>query len=184
MKNQNVGLTTANWILSILGIILLSCVIILPPIFRVFFKEEEIIESLPEKIDLQVTACEKKDILMGQYTYNEILTFYFTNDKIHNYSRDVERIYRDFDSYSNDKQLFGRYATAFSILSGYKFSVNPDDNNLVINIDELYELNVFKETTITIPGDNYETNVTSIYMKDQSVEEVVNSLTIDGYICK
>lgn len=39
-EEQKVGLSTMNWILCILGIVFFSSFIILPPIFRVVFKEE------------------------------------------------------------------------------------------------------------------------------------------------
>ena len=40
MKENN-GLTPLNWVLSIAGILVLSCLVILPPVFKIAFKEKE-----------------------------------------------------------------------------------------------------------------------------------------------
>ena len=39
-EKKKVGLTSVEWIISIIGIIFLTLVIVLPPVFRVVFKEE------------------------------------------------------------------------------------------------------------------------------------------------
>lgn len=184
MKNEKIGLTAFNWILSILGIILLSCFIILPPLFRTIFKEEAPKEELKTEIVIKTLTCRKQNIITENYTDNDTLTFRYYNDSIRTYSREINRVYNDFTVYSTDKQLHGRYVSAFSILPGYDYSIQPDDNSQSIIINENYDLGLFKETTITIPGDTTETIVTSLYSMEDSVIEIHTNLINDGYTCE
>ena len=41
--NENKNLTVMNWLLSILGIIVLSLIIILPPVFRKMLPKQEVV---------------------------------------------------------------------------------------------------------------------------------------------
>ena len=59
MKKKKSGLTATNWVLSILGILVLSCFVILPPVFRVFLKEEE---APAQKKIVAMTTCRKEQI--------------------------------------------------------------------------------------------------------------------------
>ena len=183
MKKEKIGLTPMNWVLSILGILLLSCLIILPPVFRVVFKEEEK-EDFQTEITIEKLICEKKNIVSEQYTEDSVLTFYYYNDNIRTYSKNTNRTYNDQILYENDKQQFGRYVTAFSLLSGYVYSIDPDDEEFVININEEYDLGLFNSTIITLPGDSEEVTVTSTYSKEDSMNQIKTDLTNNGYTCK
>ena len=184
MKEEKYGLTGTEWFLSIIGIILLACVIILPPVFRTVFKEEEKEPVLPDEIVIGTIKCLKDNITELDYTYTETLNFTYYNDSIQQYSLNSKRIYNDSVIYLNDKQLFGKYTTAFSILSGYNYSVDPDDDTYTLIIDEKFNLDEFEETTITIPGDNETTSIKSKYTKNDSIEQIKNNLVSNGYICE
>ena len=183
MKKEKIGLTPINCFLSILGIILLSCVIILPPVFRVVFKEEEIIE-LPEEAIVEELTCVKDKIKEEGYTNDITYSFSFYNDQIHEYTKKTVSTYTDYVLYDTDKQAYGRYAGAFSILSGYDYLMEPDDVRYVLTVTEDYDLSIFKNTTITIPGDTEETKVTSMYNITDSMNQVKTTLTKSGYNCK
>lgn len=183
MKEEKIGLTTTNWILSILGILLLSSLIILPPIFRVVFKEEEK-QEIKDEIIIEKITCEKKNIISATYREDINLVFYYYKDRIRTYSKSASRTYNDYILYESDKQKFGRYVTNFSLLTGYTYSIDPDDEMPAISISEEYDLGVFKSTTITIPGENEEVTVTTAYTNEDSMNKIKNDLINDGYTCK
>lgn len=184
MKNVKVGLTPVNWILSIVGILIFACFIILPPTFRALLKEEEIVPELPEEAIIETLSCTKSNIVTDNY--NESVTYHFQyyKDVIQIYSRKSERTYNDPLMYESDKQLFGRYASAFSVLSGYKYLVDIVDENYSLTVNEQYDLAVFQNTVIIVPGDTVETNVMSEYSKSDSVSQIKSDLTSDGYTCE
>lgn len=183
MKKEKIGLTPINWILSVLGIILLSCIIILPPVFRVVFKEEEIIE-LPEEAIIEELTCTKNNIILNGYTAEVTYNFNYYKDQIQTYSKKTTSTYTDYVLYDTDKQTYGRYTGAFNILSGYEYLMEPDDVNYILTVSEDYDLAIFKNVVITIPGDTEETKVTSIYTMSDSMTQVKNNLINDGYICR
>lgn len=183
MKEEKIGLTTTNWILSIVGILLLSCLIVLPPIFRVVFKEEEK-KEIKDEIIIEKLTCEKNNIISGTYAEDINLVFNYYNDNIRSYSKSASRTYNDYVLYENDKQKFGRYVTNFSLLTGYTYSIDPNDETLAISISEEYDLSIFKSTTITIPGENEEVTVASTYTSEDSMNKIKNDLINDGYTCK
>ena len=183
MKKEKIGLTPINWFLSILGIIVLSCLIILPPVFRTVFKEEKPIE-LPEETIIEKLTCTKNDIVLEGYTGDITYSFSYYQDQIQNYSKKTVSTYTDYVLYDNDKQTFGRYTAAFNILAGYEYVMEPNDETYMLTINEDYDLTTFNNTTITIPGDTEETKVTSLYTMSDSMNQIKNNLINDGYTCK
>lgn len=184
MKKQKIGLTTTNWILSILGILLLSCLIILPPVFRVVFKEEP--QKVPEPepdIPTIITTCQKENIMELEYVDNEKLIFYHQNDKIKTFNKETNRIFNDPLIYQQNKQSYGVLVTAFSMISGYDYSATPNDNDSTINIIETYDLNHFAPTMIVIPGDTEPTSIKSDYELNESIVNIKENLTANGYLC-
>ena len=147
MKKEKIGLTTTNWILSILGIILFSCFIILPPVFRVVFKEEA---KTPEEETVYpniTTICYKDKISGIEYIDNEKISFQHQNSKIKQITKEISRKYNDPLIYQQKKQSYGVLVTAFSIISGYSYSITPNDNdaNIIclsekLSTDEAYSL--------------------------------------------
>lgn len=184
MKEKKYGLTAIEWILSIVGMIILTCVIIIPPIFRVTFKEEEKEPEIPEQVVVGTIECVKTNIRTADYRYTELLNITYANDNIQRYSINQVRIYNDSVKYLADKQLFGKYTAAFAILSGYKYSVEPDDNTYTLIVDEEFNLDDFKNTTITIPGDTEKTEVKTTYTRKDLIETVKNNLISNGYTCQ
>lgn len=185
MKKEKVkiGLTPLNWVLSIAGILLLSCLIILPPVFRVFIKEAKVVEEIPEQIIIEKLTCSRKNYRVGSHVENDLLTFNYYKDKIRTYTRKREMSYQNLDQYELDKQSFGRLTSAYDILEGIKYSVNTDDTETKIVVSESYDLGVFKKTYIIIPGDTEETEVDSKYTLEDSVNAIKNDLEKNGYTC-
>jgi len=183
MKKEKIGLTPMNWFLSILGIILFSCIIILPPVFRVVFKEEVIIE-IPEEVVIEKLTCSKDKITATGHTKDITYNFSYFDDTIQTYSKETVYNYTDYVLYDANKQTFGRYTGAFNILSGYEYLMEPNDVTYVLTVTEDYDLTLFKNTTITIPGDTEETKVTSMYNITDSMKQVKSNLIKSGYSCK
>lgn len=68
---QKVGLSKVNWVLSILGILFFSMFIILPPIFRAVFKEEEPDFEPPvvETVEKSISCFKEMEDVEGYQSY-------------------------------------------------------------------------------------------------------------------
>lgn len=184
MKEEKVGLTTMNYILSIGGILLLSLLIILPPTFRALFKAET--EKPQEEVKnypIVTTTCHKENIETNTTTDTITYIFQHKNNELKSYTKTTKKNYIDPNVYETDKQDFGRLVTAFSILSGYNYAVTPNDEENYLSVQENYDLEIFKATMIVIPGNTEPTSVASDYLLNQKINEIENSLTNDGYLC-
>lgn len=183
MNKEKIGLTTTNWILSILGIIVLTCFIVLPPVFRIYFPKEK--EEIKEPVILPVltTTCLKEQINSDNYVDNESYTFNHQDNKVLKYSKSVNRTYKDPMLYQQEKQSYGVLVTAFSILSGYDYSATPDDNLSQVSIVETYDLKTFNPTMIVVPGDEEPTSITSDYNLNDSIVSIKQELITNGYVC-
>lgn len=185
MKEQKVGLTSTNWILSILGILVLSCFIILPPVFRTFMKEEVVEgeEQLKEEVIIGVTSCQNENIKAVDYIDNETVTFTYNNQKLQSFTRKIIRTYSDSLVYQEEKANYGKLVTAFSVINGYEYTATPEDDTSSINIQERYDLTSFKPTTIMVPGDENPTAITTSYQLNDDISQVKEYLTTNGYTC-
>lgn len=183
MKQEKVGLTTMNYILSIGGILLLSLVIILPPVFRIVFKEEIVKSEEKEEYLILTTTCSKENIVTNNTNENENYIFQHVNNKIKSYTKITQKTYLDPSTYEVDKQDFGRLVTAFSILNGYSYTVVPNDEDNHLTIKENYDLEIFTPTMIVIPNDTEPTAVSSEYSLNQSIDEIKIELSTNGYLC-
>ena len=94
--------------------------------------------------------------------------------------------FEELESYEQQKQEYGRAANMYSFVKdkGVKYTVTPDDGNLKIRVEEEFNLGSFQPTSITIPGDTEETQITSEYSRNDSVKEIKADLTASGYSCK
>lgn len=184
MKQGKIGLTTTNWILSIIGILLLSLLIILPPVFRVVFKEEEK-NNKEEKITYPTltTTCYKENLETTTSIDTETYIFQHQNNEIKFYTKSTTKNYNDPTNYETSKQDYGRLVTAYSVLNGYTYSVNPNDENLSLIIQENYDLEIFKSTMIVIPDTTEPTEVSSTYPLNALITSIEDELTADGYLC-
>ncbi len=179
MKKQKVGLTPTNWILSILGILILSCFVVLPPVFRVFFKEEELVN---EDV-IGVMTCHKEQIENPDTIDDEILSFSYVNRKLTNYQKVTTRTYIDPMIYQAMKPTYGQYTTSFNMITGYQYSIHLDDDDSSVQITERYDLSVFRPTTITVPGEENPTAITSTYQLHDDIDGWKEYLVTYGYVC-
>lgn len=183
MKERKVGLTTTNWVLSILGILVLSSIIILPPILRAYMQEEAVEEPPKEEIRIGNTICQNESLINVNYVDNVTLLFTHQNEKIQSFTRDTIRTYTDPLIYQEEKSIYGKYVTAFSIISGYEYRATPNDDSSSVRIGEKYDLTTFRPTTITIPGDENPTAITTDYDFNTDITTIKDYLTKNGYTC-
>lgn len=183
MKERKVGLTATNWILSILGMLVLSSFIILPPVFRTYMKEEVVEEEPKEEIKIGTTICRNENLVNSNYVDNVTLLFTHQNQKIQEFTRNTTRTYTDPLMYQEEKTIYGKYVTAFSIINGYEYGATPEDDTSSFQIHEKYDLAIFKPTTIMIPGDENPTAITTDYDFNTNITTIKDYLTTNGYTC-
>lgn len=184
MKDKKIGLSGMEWFLSIMGIILLVSVIVLPPVFRTFFpKEEKVDESLDPTIVLSEVSCTKENIGQG-YKDQETLLFKTYQNQVRIFNSKIDRVYDDLIVYQEAKTEFGRKVTALSVIGGFSYRINPEDDYLKLSIIEEYDLSVFIATVVTIPGDSDVTNIESKYQFNQDFMLVRQNLETNGYVCQ
>ncbi len=184
MKNkEKSGLSTFEWILSITGIIVLSCLIILPPVFRIVFKEQPQ-EYVPDEIEIKTLVCTKNNFYSGEVRRNATYTIRYFNDKVRTYTIKNESIYNDPTPYGEEKEKEGRLSTAYNLVEGISYKVNPNDAELKIITEESCDLSKFKSTVVTLPSDSVETKINSAFTTKDSVDQIKIDLQDEGYICK
>lgn len=185
MKNEKIGITPIDWALSIFGILVLACFIILPPVFRIAFKEKAKIVN-PDQPVVENMTCSKNNFVTNGYITSDSIKFTYIGDKINVYSRKIDMSFDELESYEQQKQEYGRAANMYSFVKdkGVKYTVTPDDGNLKIKVEEEFNLGSFQPTSVTIPGDTEETQITSEYSRNDSVKEIKADLTASGYSCK
>jgi len=183
-EKEKIGLSTLEWILSIVGILVLCCLIVLPPVFRVVLKEEKVEEDIPDQIDILTLTCTKNNYYSGSVRKNDTYTIKYYKDKVRTYTIKSESIFTDTVPYDEEKQKQGRLSTAYSLVEGINYTVNPNDAELKITTEEDCDLSVFKSTTVTLPGDTIETKINSVYTTKDSVEQIRIDLEDEGYTCK
>ncbi len=183
MKNEKIGITPVDWALSIFGILVLVCLIVLPPVFRVAFKEKTktVIDDQPK---IEKMTCTKNNFAGKGFISNDTIEFTYISNQLTKYSRKIDLTFSDLTIYEQQKQDYGRAVTMYSFVSGATYNVTPDDGNLKIKVSETFDLGTFKPTSITIPGDTEETQVTSEYTRNDLVSDIKLDLTDSGYSCK
>ena len=182
-SKEKVGLSLVEWILSVLGILVLSCLIILPPVFRVVFKEEPH-EYIPTEIEIKTLTCTKNNYYSGDVRKNSTYIIKHFNNKVRTYTIKHESIYTDPNPYGDEKQKEGRLSTAYNLVEGISYRVNPNDTELRITTEENCNLSKFKSTVVTLPGDTVETKINSVFTPKDSVDQIKIDLQDEGYICK
>ena len=184
MKKEKLGITPVDWTLSIFGILVLTCLVVLPPVFRVVFKKT--VKPIDDaKVVVENMTCTKNNFMVDGHMTNDTIEFTYMNDKISKYTRKIEMSFESVDSYEQVKKDYGKLATAYSFIrNGVTYVVNADDGTLKIKVEEDFNLGIFQPTSITIPGDSEETQVTSEYTRNDLVSNIKVDLTDSKYTCK
>ena len=183
-NKEKVGLNTVEWILSIAGIIVLSCLVILPPAFRIFLKENKVEEDIPKEVDILTLTCTKKNYYSGVVRKNDTYTIKYYKDKVRTYTIKTNTTFSDPAPYDTVKQEEGELSTAYGLVEGINYTVTRNEENLRITTEESCDLSIFKSTSVTLPTSTNEIKVNSAFTTKDSVEQIKIDLEHDGYKCK
>lgn len=196
MENkEKVGMTTLNWILSILGIISLIILMALPPIFRVVFEEEPEIENKPsnvveetkpngqDKIDdtnyTKVTCM--KQTTYEEYIENSILILAHNSEQLKILTEDITHTYllnsKESESKYTEAKLNCKNKEEYDSIKGFNYSCSSTTDS--IETIKKYDLNTFNNTT-----NQLENGINPSFILDQNITEITTSLTSEGYTCK
>ena len=177
-------LNTKEWILSITGIIALVLLIVLPPVFRVAFKEKKEKEEIVDEIDIKTLTCTKNNYYSENTANNDTITITYYKDKVRTYNITQEKKYSTIEEYDTAKQNAGLLSTAYELVEEIDYSVTPVDADLKLTIIEKCNLGAFKSTTVKLPGSEEEFKINAVYDTKDSVKEVKGDLEDEGYNCK
>lgn len=196
MENkEKVRMTTLNWILSILGIILLIILMALPPIFRVVFEEEPIIENKPSNEVQEIKPSEQDKIddtmytkvtCMKQTTYaeyieNSILILAHDGEQLKVLTEDITNTYlldsKESENLYTEAKLNCKNKVEYDSIKGFNYSCSSTTDS--IDTIKKYDLSVFNNTV-----DQLENGIKPSFILDQNVTEITTSLTSEGYTCK
>lgn len=196
MENkEKVGMTTLNWILSILGIILLVILMALPPIFRVVFEEEPEIENKPSNVVEETKPNEQDKIddtnytkvtCMKQTTYeeyieNSILILAHNNQQLKILTEDITHTYllnsKESESKFTEEKLNCKNKEEYDSIKGFNYSCSSTNDS--IDTIKKYDLNTFNNAT-----NQLENGINPSFILDQNITEITTSLISEGYTCK
>lgn len=200
-EKKKVGLSSIEWILSIMGIILLLLVIVLPPVFRVVFKEEvqeennnnsNIQENLntEEKTTIDDTSYTKITCTKQESTSNYIETVnvvlahqnnllkILTTTSVKTYLLDTKE---SENLFAEAKLACSNISDQYYQVTGYSHSCNTSVD--AVHVTQKYDLNNFQSTLVN-NQDGTTTQLQTAYSLDQNVEDIKMSLVNDGYTCQ
>ena len=182
-KENKKYLSTLEWILSISGIVLLTILIVLPPVFRVVFKEKDNKEIVDE-LEVKTLMCTKYHYYAENAYNNDSIRISYYKDKVRTYNVRQEKKYSAIENYDDFKQKAGLLSNAYDQVDGISFRVNTIDADLQVITTEECDLTVFKSTIVTLPDNNEDYKINAIYTSKDSVSEIRADLENDGYICR
>ena len=181
-KEEKIGLTPVSLILSILGILIFASLIILPPVFRVVFKEEVVEEPKPEKLVIETMECTRNNYTVNNHSESNLITMTYAKDSLRTYKKRTEQAYKDTVTYEKEKQVQGDLTSIYETVEGIIYNASPKDKEAQLIIEEEYDLGKFKNETVEINDKKYE--VKFEYKQGDSVTGIVSGLTKQGYNCK
>ena len=182
-KEKKKYLSTLEWILSISGIALLTILIVLPPLFRVVFKESKP-DDFVDELDIKTLVCTKNHYYSENSYNNDNIRISYYKDKVRTYNVRQEKKYSTIEEYDNFKQKAGLLSNAYDQVDGISFRVNTLDADLEVITTEYCDLTVFKSTIVTLPDNNEDYKINAVYTAKDSVAEIQADLETDGYICR
>ena len=184
MKKEKVGISGIELFLSIMGIMFLLSFIILPPVFRVIFKEKINPDTLVDELKIETLICTKDNYYSEDSKNTSNITMTYYNDKVRTYEIKEKKEYTDTTTYATEKQSLGLLSTAYSLANGIELVVNASDTDLIITTIESCSPGTFKSTTISLPDVEQEFKINSKYTTIDSVKQIKEDLETDGYKCK
>ena len=184
MNEEVKDLSMMEWFLSIIGIIFLLTLIILPPVFRVQFKEKVNPDELVDELEIKKLICNKNNYYAESSRNDDSITITYYNDKIRTYEVKSQKQFDDLTAYETEKHSLGLLSTAYGLVDNIELSVTRDDVNLRITATEKCVPGSFKSTVVNLPETEQEFKVNAKYTTMDSVKQIKMDLEDDGYKCK
>ncbi len=186
MKDSKLGkdLSAMEWFLSIIGIIFLTTLIVLPPVFRVVFKEKVDPESMVDELKIQTLICNKNNYYAEGSRNDDQITITYYKDKVRTYEIKSQKLFDDLTAYDNEKQSLGLLSTAYGLVDSIELSVTPNDIDLRLTSTEKCVPGNFKSTVVNLPETEQEFKVNAKYTTSDSAKQIKIDLEEDGYKCK
>ncbi|MCI8588603.1 MAG: hypothetical protein HFG40_03020 [Bacilli bacterium] len=202
-KGQKTPLSVKEWTFSIVGIIFLTSLMVLPPLFRIFFAEDEFTPTLtPPPISNEDKKPEPSSGPIDMSKYDQMIcikdsegtgdpkitrTFAYQNNELKVYVETTER------RFSQEKEVFdieeGKEGSCslppkeYLKVPGFEYQCQASNSlsETLIHMENKFDLKNFSDTTITV---GEEVRVISVsYYLDQNVDAIKNNLEAQNYSC-
>ena len=180
MKNEKIGITTKDWILSIGGIVILTCLIVLPPVFRIAFKEKKVEEKNDQPV-VQYMTCTKNNYVSEGHYQNQTYSLTYLVNTLNEYQEITEMTFDDVNMYYAAKEEYTKLAPVFK-MAHVDYTFTPVDGDLKITIKKVFNFGVFQNTSVDLEGVSYQ--VRSQWSREELVSDIKEDLTTSGYTCK
>jgi len=196
-------ITTGQWILCILGIVILTLIAVLPPVLRILIPKDEYIEgnvnptpspsptitSSPsptgEIKQTGVLVCSKRESDTTGYTNNIEKSIQYSDNKVHTVINSYIENYVVAGSTNQEardmkKASCEKTPTTYMGIAGYT-KVCTVDNETQFTTNEIFDLNSFKDIDLQTPN-GIEKIMSSIKLNDD-INEVKKTLEESAYVC-
>lgn len=196
-------ITTGQWVLCILGIIILTLIAVLPPVLRILIPKDEYIESnvnqtpspsttitaSPNPTDeikqTGVLVCSKRESDTTGYTNNIEKSIQYSDNKVHTVINSYIENYVVAGSTNQEardmkKSSCEKTSTTYMGIIGYT-KVCTVDNETQFTTNEIFDLNSFKDIDLQTPN-GIEKIMSSIKLNDD-IKEIKKTLEESSYIC-
>ena len=184
MNKETKDLSMMEWMLSLVGILFLLSVIVLPPVFRVVFKEKVDPESIINEMEIKTLVCTKDNYYSEGSKNDDMITITYYNDKPRNYSIRTIKQFDDLTAYDSEKQSLGLLSSAYEQVDGIELSLTPNDIDLKLTSIEKCIPGNLKSTVVTIGEEQQEFKVNAKYTTSDSAKQIKIDLEEEGYKCK
>lgn len=194
-KNQDVvkKMGIKEWLFCIAGIILFTSFMVLPPVFRLIFPVEQIIDKKPEPS--QKPEEPEGPIVVDDSSYNKIIcrktlptneiseiTLSHEDGRLQVYTEKNTKIYNEIteEEFKKIKENCDYPQSAYLRIEGFQYLCENQDKN--ITITKKYDLKTFANTTITLEDGSIDL-VSVPYFYDQNIDNIQKNLENNQYIC-
>lgn len=206
-KKEKKALSAKEWIFCIIGILSFTSLMVLPPVFRIVFAEDDhfVPNPLPTPTEensdnkepnskptapindekLKKMICTKKDL--SEEDSKDEVQFIFAHEegelKIY-----TEMITKQYDIsqvdqselFSNDKKICEAPPKEYLTIPGFNYACTPLPD--AIQTTRKFDLENFSDTTIIV---NKETEIVSVpYFFNQSISIIKVNLENQNYVCE
>lgn len=195
-KNQDMikKMGIKEWIFCIAGIIIFTSFMVLPPVFRLAFPVEKIIDKKtepsqkPEKPEGPITVDDSsydKIVCRKTLETNEIseITLSHEEKKLQIYTEKNTQSYQSIseEEFSKIKTDCDYPQSPYLRIEGFQYICENQDRN--ITITKKYDLKKFANTTVTMEDGSIEL-ISVPYLYNQNIDNIQKQLENNQYSCQ